>query len=475
MEGKEPGSRAWRPALGLPAIFQLALAIFTVCFLIQQLRPPPSNASYDRAMDRRRERGQDQDQEDQETRLSNILFGIGAASSVLERRKDFIKAWWRPGQTRGFVFVDQPPPLAESFWDNSSLPELRISESTARFRYTFPRGRRSAIRISRIVSEMFRMGLPGVRWFVLGDDDTVFFVDNLARVLAKYDHTKFFYVGSSSENHLQNVRGFSSFMAYGGGGFAISYALAEALAAMQDDCLERYHFLYGSDDRIQACMAELGVQLTREPGFHQLDVLGDASGLLAAHPIAPALSLHHLNVIHPLFPNATQRQSINRLFSAARIDPAGIFQQSICYDRHRNFSIQVSWGYLVQVSQELISPRILELPLRTFVGWYGERSELSFPFKTRALPVDLCQRPVRFYMESVKSSSNGSGISVSNYVKSEAPAAAACSSWLGIETILVDKEASDESWYKALRRQCCKILESREGGGVVRLEIRQCS
>ncbi|GAU26522.1 hypothetical protein TSUD_361550 [Trifolium subterraneum] len=47
-------------------------------------------------------------------------------------------------------------------------------------------------------------------------------------------------------------------MAYGGGGFAISYPLAIALEKMQDRCIQRYPGLYGSDDRIQACMAELG-------------------------------------------------------------------------------------------------------------------------------------------------------------------------------------------------------------------------
>jgi len=59
-------------------------------------------------------------------------------------------------------------------------------------------------------------------------------------------------------------------MAYGGGGFAISYPLAEALYKMQDRCIQRYPGLYGSDDRMQACMAELGVPLTKEIGFHQV-------------------------------------------------------------------------------------------------------------------------------------------------------------------------------------------------------------
>lgn len=109
-----------------------------------------------------------------------------------------------------------------------------------------------------------------VRWVVMGDDDTVFFAENLLRVLRKYDHKQFYYIGAPSESHLQNLHQFSYGMAYGGGGFAISYPLAKALEKIQDRCIERYSDLYGSDDRIHACMAEIGVPLTREAGFHQV-------------------------------------------------------------------------------------------------------------------------------------------------------------------------------------------------------------
>jgi hypothetical protein len=57
----------------------------------------------------------------------------------------------------------------------------------------------------RIVSETFRLGLPGVRWFVLGDYDTVFFPDNLLTVLNRFDHRQPYYIGSLSESHLQNI------------------------------------------------------------------------------------------------------------------------------------------------------------------------------------------------------------------------------------------------------------------------------
>ncbi|KAJ6303193.1 hypothetical protein OIU77_017138 [Salix suchowensis] len=34
-------------------------------------------------------------------------------------------------------------------------------------------------------------------------------------------------------------------------------------------------YICGGDDGIQACMAELGVLLSKETGFHQYDVYGD--------------------------------------------------------------------------------------------------------------------------------------------------------------------------------------------------------
>ncbi|KAG0503015.1 hypothetical protein HPP92_003087 [Vanilla planifolia] len=84
---------------------------------------------------------------------------------------------------------------------------------------------------------------------------------------------------------------------------------------MQDRCIHRYPALYGSDDRIQACMAELGVPLTHHPGFHQFDVYGNLLGLLAAHPIAPLLTLHHLDVVETIFPDSrTQAAALRRLF-----------------------------------------------------------------------------------------------------------------------------------------------------------------
>lgn len=103
----------------------------------------------------------------------------------------------------------------------------------------------------------------------MGDDDTVFFADNLVSVLASYDHREMYYVGGNSESVEQDAM-HAYDMAFGGGGFAISRPLAARLVNLLDGCLDRYFRFYGSDQRIWACLSELGVPLTRHRGFHQV-------------------------------------------------------------------------------------------------------------------------------------------------------------------------------------------------------------
>jgi hypothetical protein len=333
------------------------------------------------------------------TGLRHIVFGIGASSALWESRKEYIKLWWRPGRMRGFVWMDKP---VDEFYSKSSrtgLPAIMVSSDTSKFPYTHGAGSRSALRISRIVSESYRLGLPGVRWFVMGDDDTVFLPENLVHVLSRYDHTQPYYIGSPSESHIQNLI-FSYGMAFGGGGFAISRALAAQLARMQDGCMHRYPALYGSDDRIHACMSELGVPLTRHLGFHQCDIWGDVLGLLGSHPVVPLVTLHHFDFLQPLFPGARSRTAaLRRLFKGpVRLDPPAVAQQSVCYDREKQWTVSVSWGFAVVVIRGVLSPREMETPMRTFLNWYKRADYTAYSFNTRPVARNPCQRPQVYYM-----------------------------------------------------------------------------
>ena len=116
--------------------------------------------------------------------------------------------------------------------------------------------------------ETFRQGDKDVRWYVIADDDTVLTVDNLVEVLAKYEHTKSYYVGSNSECQVQ--LDFSFDMAFGRAGYTLSYPLAEALSTKLDGCIERYPYMSVSDFWLHSCLADLGIALTHDKGFHQV-------------------------------------------------------------------------------------------------------------------------------------------------------------------------------------------------------------
>lgn len=393
------------------------------------------------------------------TEVKDIVFGIAASAKLWEKRKNYIKLWWKPGKMRGIVWLDNQV----KFKDEEGLPPVRISGNTSRFAYRNRQGHRSAIRISRIVSETLRLGMENVRWFVMGDDDTVFVTENLVRILNKYDHNQYYYIGSLSESHLQNIF-FSYGMAYGGGGFAISYPLAKALEKMQDKCIQRYPGLYGSDDRMQACMAELGVPLTKEIGFHQYDVYGNLFGLLAAHPVTPLVSMHHLDVVEPIFPNVTRVEALKRLTIPMKLDSAGLIQQSICYEKKKTWTISVSWGFAIQILRGVLSPREIEMPSRTFLNWYRRADYTAYAFNTRPVARSPCQRPFVFYMSRARFDSiTNQTVTVYDRHRVSYPACKwNITSPAEIDRIVVYKKPDPHLWDRSPRRNCCRIMESKK-------------
>ncbi|CAM0944763.1 unnamed protein product [Alopecurus aequalis] len=408
------------------------------------------------------------------TTLQHVVFGIAASARLWEKRKEYIKIWWRPDSgMRGFVWLDRG---VRGSSVPAGLPAIKISSDTSGLPYTHRRGHRSAIRISRIVSETFRLGLPGVRWFVMGDDDTVFLPDNLLAVLGRLDHRQPYYIGSPSESHLQNIF-FSYGMAFGGGGFAISQPLAARLERMQDACIRRYPWLYGSDDRIQACMAELGVPLTRHPGFHQYDVYGDLLGLLAAHPVAPLVSLHHLDVVRPLFPNVRSRPAaLRRLFDGpVMLDSAGVMQQSICYDAANQWTVSVAWGFVVMVTRGVLPAREMEMPARTFLNWYRRADYKSHAFNTRPLARNHCEKPALYYLASARRTVVRTGeTTVTRYQRWRHPreTRSPCRWKIPdpdalVDSVIVLKKPDPGLWDRSPMRNCCRVLSSpkKEGEG----------
>ncbi len=133
----------------------------------------------------------------------------------------------------------------------------------------------------------------------------------------------------------------------------------------------------------------------------QFDIFGSAHGLLASHPLTPFLSMHHLELIEPVFPGLTALEGLKHLTKAMRNDPANFLQQSICYDQKLGLSFSISLGYVVQVFPEIILPRLLTTVETSFTAWNHNNHALEFSFDTRPVPTSVCKQPFLFYMEEM--------------------------------------------------------------------------
>ncbi|KAL5538568.1 hypothetical protein UlMin_043684 [Ulmus minor] len=358
------------------------------------------------------------------TNLSHIVFGIVGSMNTWKHKKSYTQAWWRPNVTRGYLFLDRAPTQEFLPWPSSS-PPFRVNEDVYNLRTHLKMSSPSQVRIVRTIMETFKQGDEDVRWYVMADDDTILVTDNLVEVLAKYDHTKYFYIGSNSECVKSNFD-HSFEMAFGGAGYALSYPLAAALASKLDSCLERYAYLWTSDSILYSCLSDLGVSLTHNKGFHQIDLRRDISGLLSSHPQTPFLSLHHIDAIDPIFPNKNRSQSINHLMKASKADHSRVLQQTICYHKPTNWSFSISWGYSAHIYEAIFPRSFLRRPLETFRPWKNGRPPF-YMFNVRWQSNNPCEVPHVFFFDSLETSGEEDRI-VTSYVRVASRGLPLCSS-----------------------------------------------
>ena len=132
-----------------------------------------------------------------------------------------------------------------------------------------------------------------------------------------------------------------------------------------------------------------------------------------AHPVAPFVSIHHVEVYEPIFPFLGTLDSLRLLVKAMQTEPSSFLQQSICYQPNHKLSFSVSLGYSVQVYPRIVSPRELQRAERTFRAWNELDLEAEFDINTRPSP-SICDQPFLFFLEDIHVDER-SGLTVSTY------------------------------------------------------------
>ncbi|KAL1554068.1 hypothetical protein AAHA92_14664 [Salvia divinorum] len=341
-----------------------------------------------------------------QTNFNHVVFGLLGSEKALHDRKHYIESWWRPNVTRGVLYLDKAPTGDLMPWSDTLLP-FRVSDDLTKLLQETKARCPKNIRMVHGIMEVVRdMRDTNIRWVVMGDGDTIFFVENIIDVLGGFDYRKYYYLGGQSEYIMANYR-YSFNQGFGGAGFILSYPLAKALASDMENCLRRYALFFASDTTTMSCIADIGVNLSPHKGFHQIDLRGDLSGFLSSHPKSPLLSLHHLDTVKPIFPVLDRHQSIRHLMEAATADQSRILQQTICYHKQSNWSLSISWGYSAHIYEEIMPRSYLQKPRETFKPWSPRTSRPLYMFNTRLPSNDSCHDPHVFFFEKVDKVSMG--------------------------------------------------------------------
>ncbi|KAG8388981.1 hypothetical protein BUALT_Bualt02G0182000 [Buddleja alternifolia] len=395
------------------------------------------------------------------TNLSHIAFGMMGSVKTWPHRRGYLESWWRPNKTRGYVYLDRPPTPDLLPWRQTAPPYRIVDNLTELFKETKPRFELMPRMVHGIL-ELFREEHDDVRWIVMGDDDTICFVDNIVDVLGQYDHNKYYYLGWHSESVISNYW-YSFNQAFGGGGIVLSYPLARALVKDMDNCLIRYADSTSADLITMTCIADIGV-----------DLHGDFSGYLSAHPKVPLMTFHHFDAMDPIFPSMDRFQSTRHLMMAADADQSRLLQQTICYHKKNNWSFSIAWGYSVQIYQRIMPRSYLQMPIETFTPWANGPEKPFYMFNTRPQSNDSCEAPHVFFLESVSKSGSGDQI-ITSYLRARPRGLPACSSSGNhsadsISRIQVFSPA--EKRLQIDRCECCDILRLDDAN--VEFKFREC-
>ncbi|GJS04705.1 hypothetical protein Tco_0321213 [Tanacetum coccineum] len=191
-----------------------------------------------------------------------------------------------------------------------------------------------------------------------------------------------------------------------------------------------------------------------------VDVRGDMFGILAAHPLSPLLSLHHFDIIDPIFPGFTKLEAVKHLMKAVKHDPAKILQQTVCYGSSSSITVSVSWGYAVQVFEgNRLLPDLIRVQ-KTFSSWRRKENFFSslHMFNTQDYRKYSCNNSDVFFFEGVVPDGKRSYTFYKRHVSSNCPRSNGIQDLMNIK-VFSGKLDADAERMTPYRRQCCEILQ----------------
>ncbi|KAG8370985.1 hypothetical protein BUALT_Bualt13G0040100 [Buddleja alternifolia] len=206
----------------------------------------------------------------------------------------------------------------------------------------------------------------------------------------------------------------------------------------------------------------------------QIDLRGDISGFLSSHPKFPLMSLHHFDMVEPIFPAKDRFDSTRHLLKAAAADQSRTLQQIVCYHRQNNWSFSIAWGYSAHIYENIIPRSVLQYPIETFKTWNRSPRPPHYMFNTRRRSWNPCEAPHMFFMENVEKTVAGDEI-VTSYGRAWPRGLPACSASGNHSADFVSKIRVLSPAIKRFeidRSECCDIVQV--DGNNAEIKLREC-
>jgi hypothetical protein len=200
-------------------------------------------------------------------------------------------------------------------------------------------------------------GIAKAQWFAIGDDDTIWFMNNLLKTLQQYNSADTIYLGDMSDRTISITR-HGRYYAYGGGGVILSRPLASLFARHTHEC-KRFTHMYGGDEMIGKCITEVvKVNLTRNRNFHQMDHSGDMTGYMESG-IDGIVTLHHIfSFWHPFTDKHTSdhNETMHLLELTYKIFGESFLKRYVRVNYRTNQTLLLTNGYSFSLFNRILTP-----------------------------------------------------------------------------------------------------------------------
>ncbi|KAL7749893.1 hypothetical protein RI367_004769 [Sorochytrium milnesiophthora] len=105
---------------------------------------------------------------------------------------------------------------------------------------------------------------PDGKWYVMIDDDTYMFMENLHVFLRGFNHSEPWYLGAP--NHFRGCDGVRKLgegppFGHGGSGIVLSREALRRLVNQTDECILKYNACWAGDIRVGLCLRDIGIPI----------------------------------------------------------------------------------------------------------------------------------------------------------------------------------------------------------------------